>query len=163
MCLYNINIFRFLFCFILFQTIIFSNNSSNIENWIGADDLYNININMATKNVKNKLGEPLFIESSIDDDIIIIKYIYSFRTKEYDKELLEKNDNNISNLSYVWGRTTNVQFIFNDDKLISWEENKLTLSQASQLSKNNGSLFNTFNLLLNIVVISLNAAVLMSL
>ena len=153
---------KFCFYFAFLISIAFSDDDS-IETWIGADDLHKIDINMTTEGVRNVLGDPLFIESALDDDILITKYIYSFRTKEYDKELLEKNDNNISNLSYVWGRTTNVQFIFNDDKLISWEENKLTLSQASQLSKNNGSLFNTFNLLLNIVVISLNAAVLMSL
>ena len=125
--------------------------------------LHKIDINMTTDSVKSVLGDPLFIESAIDDDIVITKYIYSFRTKEYNKEELENNGNNQSGLVHGWGRNTNIQFVFNDDLLVAWEEDKLTLSMAVKQPASNGSAFQMFNFLLNVVVITLNAAVLMSL
>ena len=147
------------FCYLLLHTIVFSNEY--INNWISTDDLYNIKINMSIEDVKNKLGDPLFIESIDDDGTILIKYIYGFRTKVYDKEKLESSDGNIVNMVADWGSETNIQFLFIDEKLNSWEEDKLTMSMA-KTSKDSGSAFDTFNLLLNIVVITLNAAVLMS-
>ena len=81
----------------------------------------------------------------------------------YDKKILEGDATNVSELPQNWGRTTNIQFVFIDDKLTSWEEDKLTLSQASKLSDNGISMFGILNMLLNVVVITLNAAVLMSL
>ena len=82
MYLNRILICRFCFYFSLLLTIAFSDDDS-IESWISADDLHKIDINMTTESVRSVLGNPLFIESAIDDDIIITKYIYSFRTKEY--------------------------------------------------------------------------------
>ena len=98
----------------------------------------------------------------INEDVIITKFIYAFRTKEYDKKILEGGGVNVDNLSSKWGRTTNIQFVFEDDKLISWEEDKLTLSMTNNMPDKEGSAFGVFNMLLNIVVITLNAAVLMS-
>ena len=161
MYLNRILICRFCFYFSLLITISFS-DSDSMEAWIGADDLYKIDINMTTEGVKSVLGDPLFIESAIDDDIIITKYIYSFRTKEYNKEELENNGNNQSGLAHSWGRNTNIQLVFNDDLLVAWEEDKLTLSQTVKLSDDGVSMFGILNILLNIVVITLNAAVLMS-
>ena len=116
---------------------------------------------MTTESVRSVLGDPLFIESAIDDDIVITKYIYNFRTKEYNKEELENNGDNQSGLAHSWGRNTNIQFVFNDDFLVAWEEDKLTLSQSAKLSNDGVSTFGLLNILLNIVVITLNAAVLM--
>ena len=160
MYLNRILICRFCFYFSLLITIAFS-DSDSMEAWIGADDLYKIDINMTTEGVKSVLGDPLFIESAIDDDIVITKYIYSFRTKEFNKEELENNGNNQSGLAHSWGRNTNIQLVFNDDLLVAWEEDKLTLSQTVKLSNDGVSLFGILNILLNIVVITLNAAVLM--
>ena len=162
MYLNRILICKFCFYFAFLISIAFSDGDS-IETWIGADDLHKIDINMTTESVRSVLGDPLFIESAIDDDIIITKYIYSFRTKEYNKEELKNNGNNQSGLAYIWGRNTNIQLVFNDDLLVAWEEDKLTLSQAVKLSDDGKSLFGILNILLNIVVITLNAAVLMSL
>ena len=118
---------------------------------------------MTTNEVINKLGDPLIIETILDDDIIITNFVYSFRTKVYDKNILEESDANISELPQKWGRITNIQFVFTDDKLTSWEEDKLTLSMAEKEPPSNGSSFQIFNFLLNVIVITLNAAVLMSL
>ena len=75
---------------------------------------------------------------------------------------LENNGKNQSDLAHSWGRNTNIQLIFNDDLLVAWEEDKLTLSQTVKLSDDGVSIFGILNILLNIVVITLNAAVLMS-
>ena len=154
-------VYRFCFYFSLLITIAFSDEDS-IESWIGVDDLHKIDINMTTESVRSVLGDPLFIESTLDDDIVITKYIYSFRTKEYNKEELGNNGKNQSGLAYSWGRNTNMQLVFDDDLLVAWEEDKLTLSQTVKLSNNGVSMFSVLNILLNIVVITLNAAVLMS-
>ena len=156
----RILICKFCFYFSLLITISFSDCDS-METWIGADDLHKINLNMSTESVRDVLGDPLFIESALDDDIVITKYIYSFRTKEYNKEELENNGNNQSGLAHSWGRNTNIQLVFNDDLLVAWEEDKLTLSQTVKLSNDGVSMFGILNILLNIVVITLNAAVLM--
>jgi len=159
----TIKLARFIFCFLFLQTFGFSDNQSEIEPWISTNDLYEIKIEMTTNEVINKLGDPLILETILDDDIIITNFIYSFRTKVYDKNVLEESGVNISELPQKWGRITNIQFVFTDDKLTSWEEDKLTLSMAEKEPPSNGSSFQIFNFLLNVIVITLNAAVLMSL
>ena len=159
----TIKLVRFFFCFLFLQTFGFSDNQSEIEPWISTNDLYEIKVEMTTDEVINKLGDPLIIETILDDDIIITNFVYSFRTKVYDKNILEESDTNISELPQKWGRITNIQFVFTDDKLTSWEEDKLTLSMAEKEPPSNGSSFQIFNFLLNVIVITLNAAVLLSL
>ena len=159
----TIKLVRFFFCFLFLQTFGFSDNRSEIEPWINTNDLYGIKIEMSTNEVINKLGDPLIIETILDDDMVITNFVYSFRTKAYDKKILEGDATNVSELPHKWGRTTNIQFVFTDDKLTSWEEDKLTLSMAEKEPPSNGSSFQIFNFLLNVIVITLNAAVLMSL
>ena len=163
MMLKKIKMVGLFFCYLLFQTFGFSDNQSEIEPWISTNDLYEIKVEMTTNEVIDKLGDPLIIETILDDDIIITNFVYSFRTKVYDKNILEESDANISELPQKWGRITNIQFVFTDDKLTSWEEDKLTLSMAEKEPPSNGSSFQIFNFLLNVIVITLNAAVLMSL
>jgi len=163
MMLKKIKMVGLFFCYLLFQTFGFSDNRSEIEPWINTNDLYGIKIEMSTNEVINELGDPLIIETILDDDMVITNFIYSFRTKAYDKKTLEGDASNVSELPQKWGRTTNIQFVFTDDKLTSWEEDKLTLSMAVKNPDSNASTFQIFNFLLNVVVITLNAAVLMSL
>ena len=159
----TIYVVKLFFFFLFLQTFGFSDNQSEIEPWISTNDLYEIKVEMTTNEVINKLGDPLILETILDDDIIITNFIYSFRTKVYDKNVLEESGVNISELPQKWGRITNIQFVFTDDKLTSWEEDKLTLSMAEKEPPSNGSSFQIFNFLLNVIVITLNAAVLMSL
>ena len=159
----TIYVVKLFFFFLFLQTFGFSDNISEIEPWISTNDLYNIKIEMTTKDVINKLGDPLIIETILDDDIIITNFVYSFRTKVYDKEILEEGDPNVLELPQKWGKATKIQFVFTDYKLTSWEEDKLTLSMAVKESSSDGSSFQIFNFLLNVIVITLNAAVLMSL
>ena len=60
-------------------------------------------------------------------------------------------------------KRTNIQFVFADNNLTSWEEDKLTLSMAKKANSTTSSSLTIINILLNIVVITLNAAVLLSL
>jgi hypothetical protein len=113
----TIKLVRFFFCFLFLQTFGFSDNRSEIEPWINTNDLYGIKIEMSTNEVINKLGDPLIIETILDDDMVITNFVYSFKTKAYDKKILEGDATNISELPQKWGRTTNIQFVFTDDKL----------------------------------------------
>ena len=100
-------------CFMVFQSIGFSNNYSNIEPWISTNDLFKIKIGMTTAEVFGQLGDPLFVEKIMDEDdeITTTKFIYSFRTKTSDPESNKQNPASKSAES-TWGRTTNIQFIF---------------------------------------------------
>ena len=49
-----------------------------------------------------------------------------------------------------WGRKTTVQFTFIEDRLVGWEEDKLTLNMA--VKDNSKSLLKYFSLFLNIVL-----------
>ena len=67
MYLNRILICKFCFYFACLISVAFSDGDS-IETWIGADDLHKIDINMTTESVRGVLGDPLFIESALDDD-----------------------------------------------------------------------------------------------
>ena len=153
MLLLKINGMGLLFYFMLYQSIGFSNNKKNLEPWININDIYNIQIDMTTEDVKKNLGDPLFIESIYDGDVIITQFVYSFKTKTYDKKIMDENTTNISDYSHKWGRTTNIQFTFENEKLISWEEDKLTLSMAASEQSNKGSVLQFLSLLLNLILI----------
>ena len=59
----------------------------------------------------------------------------------------------MENADNSWGRKTKIQFTFKNDKLISWEEDKLTLSMASKEQPKTGTIFQYFGLLLNLILI----------
>ena len=138
--------------FILFLNVGYSANDKVIEPWIDTNDLYEIKIDMTIEDVIKRLGDPVFIESSYDDEVIITTYNYNFRTKAYDTKIIEDNPSQLSDFSHTWGRTTNIQFAFVDEKLIGWEEDKLTLAMAETEQKNNSRL-NYVSLLLNLILI----------
>jgi hypothetical protein len=145
----------FIVCFMVFQSIGFSNNYSNIEPWISTNDLFKIKIGMTTAEVFGQLGDPLFVEKIMDEDdeITTTKFIYSFRTKTSDPESNKQNPASKSAES-TWGRTTNIQFIFINDNLIGWEEDKLTLSMAKEHKpKSIRGFLQLIGLILNLIII----------
>ena len=84
----------------------------------------------------------------------------SHRSPEYDEinnQAIDKNKRNIE-----VERMTLVKFTFYDDILVSWEEDKMTLSMSNSNKEGPSFVFTFINIFLNIVVITLNAAVLMS-
>ena len=125
-----------------------------METWIQIDDLFKISVGMTSSEVIAVLGEPLFIEMENNDEIIIKKIYYNFRTKEYIQDGLKKKiipDNESVN---AWGRKTSIQFLFIDDRLTEWEEDKLTFSMAiKEKPKPVGFALSLLGLLLNIIII----------
>ena len=110
---------------------------------------------MTTAEVFGQLGDPLFVEKIMDEDdeITTTKFIYSFRTKTSDPESNKQNPASKSAES-TWGRTTNIQFIFINDNLIGWEEDKLTLSMAKEHKpKSIGGFLQLIGLILNLIII----------
>ena len=88
-----------------------------------------------------------------DDEITTTKFIYSFRTKTSDPESNKQNPASKSAES-TWGRTTNIQFIFINDNLIGWEEDKLTLSMAKEHKpKSIGGFLQLIGLILNLMLL----------
>ena len=125
------------------------------EPWIHTDDLFKIKIGMTTEEVFGQLGEPLFVEKIMDEDDenTTTKFIYSFRTKKYNPEISKQNSADEPGEN-TRGRTTNIQFIFINDSLIGWEEDKLTLSMASgHKPKSSGGLLQLIGLMLNLIII----------
>jgi len=125
------------------------------EPWIQTDDLFKIKIGMTTAEVLGQLGEPLFVERIMDEDdeITTTKFIYSFRTKKYNSEINKKNSADKPGEAN-WGRTTNIQFLFINDSLIGWEEDKHTLSMATNNKpKLEGGTLQLIGLLLNLIII----------
>jgi len=155
MMLFKIRWVGFIVCFMVFQSIGFSNNYSNIEPWISTNDLFKIKIGMTTAEVFGQLGDPLFLEKIMDEDDEITKtiFIYSFRTKTFDPKSSKQNSADRPGETN-WGRTTNIQFIFINDNLIGWEEDKLTLSMATNNKpKSGGGTLQLIGLLLNLIII----------
>ena len=124
------------------------------ESWVETKDLFNVKLNMTSAEVIQQLGEPLFVESfnDVEEEMVSIKFYYNFRTKEYSKEMLEQSKATTLNAENAWGRTTNIQFTFVDDRLIGWEEDKLTLSMAKGEQPKNGSALQYLSLLLNLIL-----------
>ena len=125
----------------------------SVEPWIQTDDLFKIKIGMSTNEVITVLGEPLFYENVVDEDdeFTTSRYIYNFRTKNY----LEGSDKpNEAPKASMGGRTTNIQFTFINDSLIGWEEDKLTLSMATNNKpQSRGGILQLIGLLLNLIII----------
>ena len=120
--------------------------SAHNELWIDAEDLFNIKINMTADEVIEKLGHPLYLEANnnLDEQIITNSLYYNFRTKKYNPKKISEDDTS-------WGRKTIVQFTFIEDRLMGWEEDKLTLNMASN-DKSRGSILKYFGLLLDVVI-----------
>ena len=120
--------------------------SAHNELWINAEDLFNIKINMTADEVIEKLGPPLYLEANnnLDEQIITNSLYYNFRTKKYNPKKISEDDTS-------WGRKTIVQFTFIEDRLMGWEEDKLTLNMASN-DKSRGSILKYFGLLLDVVI-----------
>jgi len=141
--------------FVLGLLIMFNCAGLNVsaEPWIQTDDLFKVKIGMSSKEVITELGEPLFYENVMDEDdeITTSRYIYNFRTKNYPEGSDKPNE---APKASMGGRTTNIQFTFINDSLIGWEEDKLTLSMATNNKpKSRGGTLQLIGLLLNLIII----------
>ena len=132
-------------------------NSS--EYWIDYDAVSKISIGITKEETVSILGEPLIIFADTEDGDNSTFLYYNYRIKSYtiNNQAIDKNKRNIE-----VERMTLVKFTFYDDILVSWEEDKMTLSMSNSDKDGPSFIFTFINIFLNIVVITLNAAVLMS-
>ena len=121
------------------------------ESWIDYDNLKKIVLGSNRNEVISTLGEPILVlESSEDDNTIYL--FYNYHIKNYKaKKGLEKND---ENRTISKERTTLIKFVFIDDSLESWGEDKMTLSMAkNKASPGGGSFLSYFSLFLNLILL----------
>ena len=120
------------------------------EAWIDYNNLEKIELGESRKKVISTLGEPLLILASSEDDNTVYLF-YNYHIKKYQTK---KNDKkNDLKRTIAQERTTLIKFIFIDDGLESWEEDKMTLSMASNKKSSGGSFLSYFSLLLNVILL----------
>ena len=121
------------------------------ESWIDYNSLKKIGPGSNRAEVISALGEPILVLASSEDDHTVYLF-YNYHIKNYEtKRGLGKND---ENRTISKERTTLIKFIFIDDSLESWEEDKMTLSMAKkQVSPGGGSFLSYFSLLLNLILL----------
>ena len=120
------------------------------EPWIDYNSISKIELESNMENVISSLGEPMLILGSSEyDNTMYLFYNYhiknynakhgsiDYKTRHVDKE-----------------RTTLIKFTLVDDSLVSWEEDKMTLSMSTvKNGKRNSSFLSYFSLLLNLVLL----------
>ena len=121
------------------------------ESWIDYDNIKKIMPGSSRNEVISTLGEPILVLASSEDDNTVYLF-YNYHIKNYEtKRGLGKND---ENRTMAKERTTLIKFIFIDDSLESWEEDKMTLSMSKKrVSPGGGSFLSYFSLLLNLILL----------
>ena len=151
------NKFVFLAVLIFFVSNCFAQNIS--ESWVDYDGVSKISLGITKQECVSILGEPLIVLADTEDSDNSTFLYYNYRIKNYtiNNQAIDENKRNIE-----VERMTLVKFTFYDDILVSWEEDKMTLSMSNSNKEGPSFVFTFINIFLNIVVITLNAAVLMS-
>ena len=121
------------------------------ETWIDYDDVSKISLGTSQNKVVSTLGEPILITADNDDDLNIIYLYYNYHVKKYlpNKTKDDAEDVRTTNLE----RKTLLKFTFEEDELIGWEEDKLTMSSAMQGGGKSTSMLSYISLLLNLILI----------
>ena len=120
------------------------------ESWIDYDNIKKIMPGSSRNEVISTLGEPILVLASSEDDNTVYLF-YNYHIKNYEtKRGLGKND---ENRTISKERTTLIKFIFIDDSLESWEEDKMTLSMTNNKKAAGGSFLHYFSLLLNLILL----------
>ena len=120
------------------------------ESWIDYSNLSKIELGSNMEDVISSLGEPvLMLASSEYDNTIYLFYNYHIKSYNKTKGSLDDEARNINK-----ERSTLIKFTFVDDSLVSWEEDKMTLSMSTAKNgKRNSSFLSYFSLLLNLVLL----------
>jgi len=137
----------------VFQFILFicgcSGGLNSSESWIDYNDISKIEIGMSRDDVASTLGEPILILADTEYDNTVYVF-YNYHIKRY-----KLDGDNINSDSRVNSgeRVTLLKFTFVDESLSSWEEEKITLSMATNENKRAGSLLQYFSFLVNLIVL----------
>ena len=97
------------------------------EPWIDYDDISIIEMGSNREDVISSLGEPVLVLGSAEYDNTLYLF-YNYHIKSYDNTK-GFSDDKTRNLDEE--RSTLIKFTFVDDGLVSWEEDKMTLSMST--------------------------------
>ena len=120
------------------------------EPWIDYDSISKIELGANKEDVISSLGEPVLILGSSEFDNTLYLF-YNYHVKSYNAKhgSLDGKKRHVDK-----ERTTLIKFTFVDDNLVSWEEDKMTLSMSTAKNgKGNTSFLSYFSLLLNLVLL----------
>ena len=120
------------------------------EPWIDYDNISKIELGSNGEDVISSLGEPVLILGSSEYDNALYLF-YNYHVKSYNEKhgSLDDKTRHIDK-----ERTTLIKFTFIDDSLVSWEEDKMTLSMSTAKNgKRNTSFLSYFSLLLNLILL----------
>ena len=120
------------------------------EPWIDYNGVSKIELGANKEDVISSLGEPVLILASSEYDNTMYLF-YNYHIKSYNKTKGSLDDE-VRNINKE--RSTLIKFTFVDDSLVSWEEDKMTLSMSTtNKGKKNSSFLSYFSLLLNLVLL----------
>ena len=124
------------------------------ETWIDYDDVSKISLGASQNKVVSTLGEPILITADDDDDLNIIYLYYNYNVKRYLPNKTNSDGEDVR--AGRFERKTLLKFTFEEDELIGWEEDKLTMSSAMSKMQEGGksaSMLSYISLLLNLILI----------
>ena len=121
-----------------------------IEPWIDYDSMSKIELGANKEDIISSLGEPvLTLGSSEFDNTLYLFYNYHVKSYNAKHGSLDGKKRHVDK-----ERTTLIKFTFVDDNLVSWEEDKMTLSMSTAKNgKKNPTFLSYFSLLLNLVLL----------
>ena len=137
----------------VFQFILFiygcSGGLNSSESWIDYNDISKIELGMSRIDVASTLGEPILILADTEyDNTVYVFYNYHIKRFKVDGDNIN-SDSRVNSGE----RVTLLKFTFVDESLSSWEEEKITLSMATNENKRAGSLLQYFSFLVNLIVL----------
>ena len=137
----------------VFQLILFiygcSGGLNSSESWIDYNDISKIELGMSRNDVASTLGEPILILADTEyDNTVYVFYNYHIKRFKVDGDNIN-SDSRVNSGE----RVALLKFTFVDESLSSWEEEKITLSMATNENKRAGSLLQYFSFLVNLIVL----------
>ena len=127
-----------------------ASSPKSVEPWIDYNGISKIEVGYSPEEVVTNLGEPLLILSESDDDDIIVYYFYNYHVNRFVSGDVGDNKEKIRDTNLE--RNTLLKFTFEEDGLVSWEEDKLTLAMALRNQPRSGSMLKYLSFLLNIIL-----------
>ena len=124
------------------------------ETWVDYDDVSKISLGESQNKVVSTLGEPILITADDDGDLNIIYLYYNYNVKRYLPNKTNSDGEDVR--AGRFERKTLLKFTFEEDELIGWEEDKLTMSSAMSKMQEGGkstSMLSYISLLLNLILI----------
>ena len=126
-----------------------SSGLNTSESWIDYNDISKIEIGMSRDDAASTLGEPILILADTEyDNTVYVFYNYHIKRFKVDGDNIN-SDSRVNSGE----RVTLLKFTFVDESLSSWEEEKITLSMATNENKRAGSLLQYFSFLVNLIVL----------